>query len=164
MGGAIVEPSAEAGHPHCLLVEHEEWGGRPLILAAACEEEQDAWLGRLSEAAKLTVRNARLGEAMILELEGQGLRLTKEKADYAERLQSEVAALREEMERSEELARVKAELEAEKEKLEATTEELKSDLVAVRAELELTMQSKATLEQEKLNLNAQTQHLQVGLV
>ncbi len=47
------------------------------------------------------MKNAELGESMIKELEGQGLRLHQEKQEYVEKLQSEANALREEMDKNE---------------------------------------------------------------
>uniref|UniRef100_A0A914V6W5 Uncharacterized protein n=1 Tax=Plectus sambesii TaxID=2011161 RepID=A0A914V6W5_9BILA len=57
------------------------------------------------------------------------------------------------------LEKVKTELELEKVKLIRMTKKLKADLQIVKQDLQMTTETKKTLEQEKMNLNSKTDHL-----
>ena len=58
-------------------------------------------LSKRQQSMCSTDKNARLSAAMISELEEQGMRLHREKAEYAERLQTEATALRAQIDRNE---------------------------------------------------------------
>lgn len=93
-----------------------------------------------------TVNSSQLGDVIIKELETQALRLHEERQRYigkmapdspfsigscdafSERLQSEAAALRTEIDRNDELERLKMELEFEKAKMEQTMRDLRLEL------------------------------------
>lgn len=95
-----------------LKITHPDFlAGRMLVLAAETEPEQKAWLEALNDCSRVTMENAKLGDAMIEKLRAQGTTAEKEKNDVIEQLQEQALALRMEQE--------------EKLKLVENTEELK---------------------------------------
>ncbi|VDK79381.1 unnamed protein product [Anisakis simplex] len=103
--------------------------------------------------------NAIAWEKLVEELESRGVMLDEEKKTFEEKLLAESQAREEEHSRYLSLEKVKRELEKERERLVKLTKKLKDDLQSVKNELKITNETKQTLEQEKISLNAKTEHL-----
>ncbi|XP_067414234.1 pleckstrin homology domain-containing family D member 1 [Emydura macquarii macquarii] len=138
LGGCIVEAKEEPNMPFAMKISHEDFHGN-IFLAAESEFEQAQWLEMLQESGKVTWKNAQLGEAMIENLEAQGLHLAKD------------------------LERLNQVLEAEKQQFEEVVQELRLEQEQIKRELEVTTQSLKGVEEEKKELRSLTESLQKTL-
>ncbi|XP_013400797.1 pleckstrin homology domain-containing family D member 1-like [Lingula anatina] len=132
LGGCTIEPAKEPGHIHSIHIKNDEDFDGVVVIAAETEMEQEKWLNVLRQSSRITWRNAQLGEAMIQQLENQGLQMAREKQDYYDQLQTEASALQDEKEQREELQRVKEELEKEKQELEEFTKGLREEYEKIK--------------------------------
>lgn len=160
LGGCIVEPVTDLGQNYAIHVKSEEFNNGIVALAAENCYEREKWIQTLQEASRITWKNTQLGEAIIQQLETQGLQLSKERQDYFDKLQEETMALRDEMDKNEELERVTAELDKEKRKLEHLMLELKHEHENSRRDYEETIQALKSLHEDKLQLQNTTDELQ----
>lgn len=121
LGGCKVD-LVERGPKGCkfgLRITHPDfYAGRMLILACETAEDQKAWLEVLTDCSRVTMENAKLGDAMIEKLRSLGTTAEKEKNDVIEKLQQQALALKMEQEEklrlqtdTEELRKIAAEAE-----------------------------------------------------
>ncbi|GMT12501.1 hypothetical protein PFISCL1PPCAC_3798, partial [Pristionchus fissidentatus] len=160
--GCSIVSGGDVGRRHCLLIAHPQFPSA-VIVSAPDSAAQDAWLAALRRATKISYKNTLVGETMIRELECKGNMLNEEKRNY------EVIILMSKNQyfffrlRVSNVLTLKEELEEEREKLIRTTKKLKDDLQNVKNELKITNETKRTLEQEKIALNAKTEHLALNM-
>ncbi|XP_059808074.1 pleckstrin homology domain-containing family D member 1 isoform X2 [Hypanus sabinus] len=162
LGGCIVEAKEEANMPFVMKISHDDFHGN-ILLAAETEFDQQHWLQMLQESGKVTWQNAQLGEAMIGSLEAQGLQLAKEKQEYLDKLMEETEELCLQREQKEELQRLNHILEAEKNKIEEMVQDLRLEQEQIKRELEVTVSSLTTIEEEKKQLHQLSESLQNNL-
>ncbi|VDK84050.1 unnamed protein product [Litomosoides sigmodontis] len=156
--GCSVVAGQDHGHKNCLLITHTQFKSA-IIVCAPDSKVQESWLTALRDATKISYKNTTSWEKLVEELESRGVLLSEEKRMYEEKLLAEAQARQEEHCRYLCLERVKDELERERERLIRMTKKLKDDLQSVKNELKITNETKRTLEQEKISLNAKTEHL-----
>uniref|UniRef100_F1KTB7 PH domain-containing protein n=3 Tax=Ascaris TaxID=6251 RepID=F1KTB7_ASCSU len=156
--GCSIVAGQDHGHKFCLLITHTQFKAA-IIVCASDSKAQEMWLKALREATKISYKNTIAWEKLVEELESHGSTLTEEKKNYEEKLLAEAHAREEEHNRYLSLAKAKEDLEKERERLIRLTKKLKDDLQSVKNELKLTNETKRTLEQEKISLNAKTEHL-----
>lgn len=156
LGGCSVSAVLGNGSPYLIEIKSDEFSCGSIVLGAETKKEQDRWTLALQQASRVTWSNFQLGDAMIRELEMQGLQLSKEKQDYVEKLQEEVSALRDEMDKNEELEKLTEELEKEKKKLEEVFAKLKEEHEKTRKEYEETSEALRILEEDKKQLQETT--------
>ncbi|XP_062909932.1 pleckstrin homology domain-containing family D member 1 isoform X2 [Mobula hypostoma] len=162
LGGCIVEAKEEPNMPFVMKISHDDFHGN-ILLAAETEFDQQHWLQMLQESGKVTWQNAQLGEAMIGSLEAQGLQLAKEKQEYLDKLMEETEELCLQREQKEELQRLNHILEAEKNKIEEMVQDLRLEQEQIKRELEVTVNSLTTIEEEKKQLHQLSESLQNNL-
>ncbi|XP_062909939.1 pleckstrin homology domain-containing family D member 1 isoform X3 [Mobula hypostoma] len=148
--------------PFVMKISHDDFHGN-ILLAAETEFDQQHWLQMLQESGKVTWQNAQLGEAMIGSLEAQGLQLAKEKQEYLDKLMEETEELCLQREQKEELQRLNHILEAEKNKIEEMVQDLRLEQEQIKRELEVTVNSLTTIEEEKKQLHQLSESLQNNL-
>ncbi|VDO41776.1 unnamed protein product [Onchocerca flexuosa] len=156
--GCSVVAGQDHGHKNCLLITHTQFKSA-VIVCAPDSKAQESWLTALRDATKISYKNTTSWEKLVEELESRGVLLSEEKKMYEEKLLAEAQARQEEHCRYLCLERAKDELEKERERLIRMTKKLKDDLQSVKNELKITNETKRTLEQEKISLNAKTEHL-----
>ncbi|VDM43858.1 unnamed protein product [Toxocara canis] len=174
--GCSIVAGQDHGHKFCLLITHTHFKAA-IIVCAADAKAQELWLKALREATKMfafikifSYKNTIAWEKLVEQLESRGVMLTEEKKNYEEKLLAEAQAREEEHNRYLSLEKAKEELEKERERLMRLTKKLKDDLQSVKKsilifcnelknELKITNETKRTLEQEKISLNAKTEHL-----
>ncbi|VDN56192.1 unnamed protein product, partial [Dracunculus medinensis] len=156
--GCSIVAGQDHGHKNCLLITHAQFKSA-IIVCAPDSKTLEQWQKSLREASKISYKNTIAWENLVEELESQGLMLNEEKKKYEEKLVAETQAREEEHNKYLNLEKVKEELEKERERLVRITKKLKGDLQSVKNELKITNETKKTLEQEKISLNAKTEHL-----
>lgn len=162
LGGCIIEPSSDNGQAFGISIRSDEVEGH-FQLACDSDYEREKWVNMLQESSRITWRNAQLGDAMIRQLEVQGLQMAEEKQVYFDKLQNEVSARHDEKERTEELERLNEELEKEKSKMTSFTESLQKEYESLKGEMDETVSSLRNIEQEKVSLHDHTSKLQASL-
>lgn len=163
LGGCSVEPDMNGNHPYIINICSEEFNCGQISLSAETHLEQEKWIAALKEASRVTWKNAQYEEALIRELESQGIQLTKEKHNYVEKLQEEVTALRDEMDKNEELKKLTSELEKEKSKLQEMIQQLEQEHKIAQKESEETSETLRRLDDDKKQLQQTTNMLQLTL-
>ncbi|GMR59574.1 hypothetical protein PMAYCL1PPCAC_29769, partial [Pristionchus mayeri] len=160
--GCSIVAGGDLGKRHCLLIAHPLFPSA-VIVSAPDGAAQESWLTALRRATKISYKNTMVGETMIRELESKGNLLNEEKRNYEVASTTSLQSITIQLPPLKELGRLKEELEEEREKLIRTTKKLKDDLQNVKNELKLTNETKRTLEQEKIALNAKTEHLALNM-
>ncbi|XP_067142009.1 pleckstrin homology domain-containing family D member 1-like [Centruroides vittatus] len=163
LGGCSVESDTNGNYSYIINVCSEEFSCKQISLLAETRLEQEKWMAALKQASRVTWKNAQYEESLIRELETQGLQLTKEKHNYVEKLQEEVTALRNEMDKNEELEKLTLELEKEKSKLQEMIQQLEKEHKTTQKECEETSETLRRLEDDKKQLQQTTNMLQLTL-
>lgn len=121
LGGCKVDlvERGPKGSRYGLRITHPDfYAGRMLILASDSSDDQKGWLEVLNDCSRVTMENAKLGDAMIEKLRAIGTVAEKEKNDVIDKLQQQALALKMEQEEklrlqtdTEELRRIAADAE-----------------------------------------------------
>ncbi|XP_071962597.1 pleckstrin homology domain-containing family D member 1-like isoform X2 [Antedon mediterranea] len=152
LGGCKVVSYDDSCKSWAFKIDNEELSGG-IYLATETENERERWCEMMSKSARITWKNAELGDCMIQTLEKQSLELAKDSQKYRNQWHSEAVALRDEMDRNEELERMAAELEIEKAKIEQTARELQDEHERTRMELEETIRAMSQVAHDKEELS-----------
>jgi len=98
-GGGARSPRAPAhifSHPHCCAPPRR--AGKMLILSADSESDQKGWQETLLDCSRVTMENAKLGDALIEKMRASGPEAEKKAAEAMEKLQQQAMALKLEQE------------------------------------------------------------------
>lgn len=158
----IRECPTEPSHPFAMSISGPGLEF-PMIVATDTEYDRGKWMDVLLQATRITWSNAQLWDALVRQLENQGLQMAKEKQVYFDKLQLEATALHDEKLRTEELERLNEELEKEKSKMELLANELREEYEKMKMELEYTMEELKSVEETKQQLIKRTDELQKTL-
>jgi myosin heavy subunit len=162
LGGCTVESYSDPGHPFCLQITAEESTVK-VFVAADSDYERNRWIRVIEQAARITWRNAQLGDAMIQQLERRGMEINQQKQEYLEKLNVKTAELASEAQRSQELQVINDELVKEKTTVERLAAELQAEHEIVKKELECKMLEVRQLATAQQQLIETSQDLQKNL-
>ncbi|CAH1792584.1 unnamed protein product [Owenia fusiformis] len=162
LGGCDIQPVEENGHPFSIHITNDNFNG-VVALSTDTGFERDKWVNMLRISSRVTFKNSQLGEAMIQQLEDQGLQMAQDKHDLYGQLQTEATALQAEKEKTEELERIQAEMEKEKEEMEQLSEDLRSEYDKLKEEMKLTAEAMQNIEEDKHELMNTTSNLQANI-
>lgn len=162
LGGCSVQSTTEPGHPFCMKITSTEINN-DFVICSETDQERIRWLNALTQSTRITWRNAQLGDAMIEQLEKQGLQMAKEKQQYVERLQSETEESSHYKAQAEELARLNEELSKENLKLEQLVQSMKSEHEELNREMQRTVKALQSVEEAKFSLHITFEMLQKNL-
>jgi hypothetical protein len=101
LGGSHVEEIERGprGSKFGLKISHPDFPqGKVLVLAAEKKEEQALWLRALNDCSRVTMENAKLGDAMVERARSEGTAKAQEAEEAMRLLQEQAVALKEERE------------------------------------------------------------------
>lgn len=162
LGGCSVEATTEPGHPFCMKIISTEINNE-FVICSETDQERHRWINALTQSTRITWRNAQLGDALIEQLERQGLQMAKEKQQYVERLQSETEESSNYKAQAEELTRLNEELTKENVKLEQLVQSLKGEHEELNREMQATVKALQSVEEAKVLLHTTFQKLEQNL-
>ncbi len=65
LGGCFVEASEQPDREHAIAIRHPDFGEGVIYLACDSAAERTEWIKLIHDSARVTYRNAQIGETMI---------------------------------------------------------------------------------------------------
>ncbi|XP_019853711.1 PREDICTED: pleckstrin homology domain-containing family D member 1-like isoform X2 [Amphimedon queenslandica] len=162
LGSCKIEECVDGSQKFAIRISHSHFKGE-IVVGAESPEECSSWVKVLKDCAKVTWRNAQIGESVIEKLEEKGKEMAQERQEMIDKLKDESSKLEEQQEKQSELEKLAVELEGEKKAIEMAAKNLRDDKDTTELELKSTLTAMKEIEAEKSVLYKQTKTLQSNL-
>ena len=162
LAGCQATETIDGSQKFAIRISHPHFQGE-ITVGAENEEECRRWIEALTDAGKVTWKNAQFGESVVQQLELKSRQVGQEKQAAIDQLNAKASILEQEKVQKEELKRLASQLEQEKKDIEEATENLREAKAIAEQELKAINGILYQIKEEKSKLREKAQTLQTDL-